>query len=314
MMATIYTPLWEHALLPLAYEAEHQNKAPTLVPVNNSALLDFAYNYCATVTSRHSRTFYLATSLLPPEKRRAMRALYAFCRVCDNIVDNSTGDAEEELATWRQKALMPTPPPDDLIALAWADTRLRYQIPLHYAEQLIDGVECDLHQQRYQTFKDLATYAYGVASTVGLMSMHIIGFAGDQAIPYAIELGVALQMTNILRDVREDWYAGRIYLPMDEIATFGLTEADLGQGQIDDRWRALMCFQIERNRLLYAEAKPGIALLNSDGRFAVAAASELYSAILDDIEAHDYDVFSRRAHVSTWDKVHKLPSIWWHNR
>jgi phytoene synthase len=145
------------------------------------------------------------------------------------------------------------------------------------------------------------------------MSMHIIGFAGEQALPSAIKLGVALQLTNILRDIREDWRAGRVYLPLDEMAAFDLTEADLDRGQVDDRWCALMRFQIERNRHLYAEARPGIALLNSDGRFAVAVASELYCAILDDIEAHDYDVFSRRAHVSAWDKAHRLPGIRWHN-
>ncbi len=146
------------------------------------------------------------------------------------------------------------------------------------------------------------------------MSMHIIGFAGEQAIPYAIKLGVALQITNILRDIGEDWRTGRVYLPMDELTAYGLTEADLDKGQVDDRWRAFMHFQIERNRRLYAEARPGIALLNRDGRFAVAAASELYSAILNDIEAHDYDVFNRRAHVSAWGKVRKLPGIWWRNR
>ena len=119
--------------------------------------------------------------------------------------------------------------------------------------------------ERYHTFGELTTYAYGVASTVGLMSMHIIGFAGEQAIPYAIKLGVALQLTNILRDIGEDWRAGRLYLPMDEMAAFGLSEADLDRGRVDDRWRALMRFQIERNRRLYAEANPGIALLNREG-------------------------------------------------
>ncbi len=205
------------------------------------------------------------------------------------------------------------PPPDDLVALAWADTRLRYRIPQRYAEQLIEGVGRDLHQQSYRTFEDLTTYAYGVASTVGLMSMHIIGFAGEQAIPYAIKLGIALQLTNILRDIGEDWRSGRVYLPMDEMAAFGLTEADLDRGQVDDRWRVFLRFQIERTRRLYAEARPGITLLNSDGRFAVAAASELYRAILEDIEAHDYDVFYRRAHVSAWDKARRLPGIWQHN-
>ena len=169
-------------------------------------------------------------------------------------------------------------------------------------------------QKRYQTFEDVAAYAYGVASTVGLMSMHIIGFSGRQAIPYAIRLGIALQVTNILRDVAEDWEMGRLYLPLDELAEYGLDEGDIAAGQTTERWRSFMRFQIARNRLLYAEAWDGIAMLNRDGRLAVAAAGELYRAILDDIEAHDYDVFHRRAHVGAFGKLGKLPGIWWRNR
>jgi 15-cis-phytoene synthase len=314
MTTTVYPQTWERALLPLAYEAERRGVALTPVPVSDPALLDRAYSYCDSITAAHSHTFYVATGLLPPAKRRAMRALYAFCRLSDDIVDCSQEDSEVSLAAWRRTVLSSTPPRDDLAAVAWGDTRLRYQIPLRYAEQLIDGVGRDLHQQRYSTFEDVARYAYGVASTVGLMSIHIIGFVDEQAIPYAIKLGIALQITNILRDVEEDRRAGRVYLPMSELRAFGLTEADLNRGQVDGRWRAFLRFQIERNRRLYAEARPGIAMLSSDGRFAVAAASDLYRAILDDIEAHDYDVFHRRAHVSAWGKLRRLPGIWWRTR
>jgi len=314
IMTAVYAPTWEQILLPLAYEAEHRDTAPTHIPVGDPDLLDRAYHYCDSITSTNSHTFYMATGLLPRAKRRAMRALYAFCRLSDDIVDCSEEHTELSLAAWRRKMLSPTPPPGDLVAVAWADTRFRYQIPLRYAEQLIDGVGRDLHQRRYSTFEDVARYAYGVASTVGLMSMHIIGFVGEQAIPYAIKLGIALQITNILRDVEEDWRSGRVYLPMDEMAAFGLTEADLDRGQVDEHWRVFLRFQIERNRHLYAQARPGIAMLSRDGRFAVAEALDLYRAILDDIEAHDYDVFRRRAHVSAWSKVRRLPSIWWRNR
>ena len=131
------------------------------------------------------------------------------------------------------------------------------------------------------------------------MSMHIIGFAGNQAIPYAIKLGVALQMTNILRDVGEDWRAGRVYLPQDELAQYGLGEADLAAGEVTDRWRGFMRFQIERNRRLYAESLPGVGLLHQDGRFAISAAAELYQGIPDAIEHADYDVFSHRF-VGKW--------------
>jgi phytoene synthase len=308
------TQAWERTLLPLAYEAEYRDADETPQLVCDSALLDRAYAYCASLTSRHSRTFSLATGLLPPEKRRAMRALYAFCRLSDDLVDCSQEDAQGALASWRRTALAPAPPAGDLVAVAWADTRVRYRIPPRYTEQLIDGVGRDLCQRRYCTFEEVIAYAYGVASTVGLMSMHIIGFAGEQAIPYAIALGVALQLTNILRDIGEDWRAGRLYLPMDELVRYGLTEADLEKGRVDERWRTFLRFQIERDRRLYAETNPGIALLDRDGRFAVAAASRLYRAILNDIEAHDYDVFSRRAHVSAWSKARRLPGIWWRSR
>jgi len=146
------------------------------------------------------------------------------------------------------------------------------------------------------------------------MAMHIIGFEGPHAVPYAVKLGVALQLTNILRDVGEDWRAGRLYLPSDELAQFGLGEEDVAAGQVDDRWRAFMRFQIGRARRLYAEAMPGIRLLAADGRFAIAAAAELYRAILDDIEAHDYNVFARRAHIGALGKLRRLPGIWWRSR
>lgn len=313
-MTLVQPQTWEQPLLSLAYEAWRSVVIPTMTPVRDKALLECAYAHCDLVTAAHSHSFYLASGLLPHEKRRAVRALYAFCRVSDNMVDCADGDPEAALALWRQKALSPEPPPGDLIATAWADTRLRYRIPHRYAEQLIDGVARDLCQKRYDTFAELAAYAYGVASTVGLMSMHIIGFAGAEAISYAIRLGVALQLTNILRDVGEDWRAERVYLPTEELAAYGLTDDDLAAGRVDDRWRAFMRFQIARNRRLYAQAWPGLALLNREGRFAVAAAGQLYGAILDDIEAHDYDVFTRRAHVSMWGKLRRLPAIWWNQR
>jgi len=312
---SLQTHAWEPRLLSLAYEALH-----TVIPAQpktnfDRTLLKQAYRYCKDVTAQHSRSFYLASLLLPQHKRQAVWALYAFCRVTDDIVDKANGNAEVSLASWRRRILAsPKSGENNLIAIAWADTQLRYAVPRRYVEQLIDGVERDLHQTRYATFADLATYAYGVASTVGLMSMHITGFSGPEAIPYAVKLGVALQITNILRDVGEDWQTGRVYLPTAELESFGLAEANLAAIQVDDRWRNFMRFQIERNRQLYREAWPGIAMLDPDGRFAISAAAQLYQAILDDIEANDYDVFNRRAYVSTWGKLRMLPGIWWQSK
>lgn len=321
MIASTPTQTWETKLLSLAYQAAHEARRPRVKmgfePLADEKRLEEAYAYCEVLTAAHSRSFYLASSLLPAGQRRAMRALYAFCRVSDDIVDHPevdgvpTGKALHQLSAWRRRALATRPAGDDPVVLAWADARRRYQIPRRYAEQLLDGVGRDLKQKRYQAFPDLATYAYGVASTVGLMSMHIVGFSGPEAIPYAIKLGVALQLTNILRDVGEDWRAGRVYLPLQELADFGLGERDLAAGQVSKAWREFMRFQIERNRHLYREAWPGIALLDPQGRFAVAAAGELYLAILEDIEDHDYDVFSYRAHQGAWGKLRRLPAIWW---
>jgi phytoene synthase len=304
---------WEVPLLARAYQAWHDRPEPTRA-ITDDAALARAYAHCAKLTLSRSSTFHLASALLPPAKRRAMRALYAFCRVTDDIVDKPTDDKGGVLAAWRQRVVDPRPSPDDAVALAWADTRSRYHIPPGYAQQLIEGVACDLRPERYASFTELAGYAYAVAATVGLMSMHIVGFADEAAIPYAVRLGIALQLTNILRDVGEDRSAGRLYLPLDELAAFGLGEADIAVGRVDDRWRAFMRFQIHRTRALYLEAWPGMRLLSSDGRPAVAAAAVLYRAILDDIEAHDFDVFHRRAHVGTWSKLRRLPGIWWRNR
>jgi phytoene synthase len=192
---------WEHPLLALAHQAlentfDEENPSPA-----NRVMLEVAYSVCDDLTLQHSRTFYLASSLLPPEKRRATRALYAFCRVSDDLVDRSRGNAASELEHWRLQLLGAGPIHPDPVSLAWRDTRLRFGVPWLYAEQLIDGVATDLYQNRYATFGELASYCYGVACTVGLMSMHITGFSGPEAIPYAIRLGVALQLTNILRDV-----------------------------------------------------------------------------------------------------------------
>jgi phytoene synthase len=307
------TSSWEPRLLALAHEALEGHHPAEPIAADRE-ILETAYTYCEQLTREHSRTFFLASGLLPYSQRRAIRALYAFCRISDDLVDRSEQVEQSALREWRQRSLASHPHHDDPVALAWTDSRTRYQIPRRYAEQLIDGVARDIHQKRYGTFNELAEYCYGVASTVGLMAMHIIGYSGPEAIPYAVKLGVALQKTNILRDVGEDWRSGRLYLPKEELDYFGLSETDIANGCVDNRWRAFMKFQIERNRELYTEAAPGISMLDPDGRFAIAAASGLYQAILEDIEAHDYDVFSRRAYTSRMAKLRRLPGIWWNSR
>ncbi len=301
---------WEPMLLSMAHEAHtfhHDEMARVDVDRRD---LDRAYEYCDALTALHSRSFYVASSLLPKEKRSAVRALYAFCRVTDDIVDSGDANAASELAAWQARTAATLPSHDDLVALAWADARARFCVPQRYAEQLGAGVAQDLHKSRYDTFDELAAYSYGVASTVGLMSMHIIGYSSPEAIRYAIKLGVALQMTNILRDVGEDWRRGRVYLPAEDLNHFGLSTDDIAAGRVTSNWLRFMRYQIERNRQLYAEALPGIALLAEDGRFAIRAAADLYRAILYAVETNDYDVFSKRFHISALGKVLRLPSVW----
>ena len=192
---------------------------------------------------------------------------------------------------------------------AWHDTSTRYALPQALADELLTGVGMDLTINRYQTFDELQLYCYRVASVIGLISMHIIGHEAD-AEPYAIQLGIALQLTNILRDVGEDAARGRIYLPLEDLERFGLCEDDILNGVQDQRFRALMLWQIERAERLYQASWPGIRLLHRDGQFAVAAAALLYRAILPKIVANDFDVFSRRAFVSTREKLVMMPRIW----
>jgi len=296
---------WEQHLLALAQDAlciprdalrpgsiSKQEKVP-----------DETFAACEAITAQYSRTFFLATSLLPGEKQRAMRVLYAFCRTADNLADGDVEQPAAKLLELRKGIAGQPGSSDDAVLTAWHAIQECYQIPGCYAEQLLDGVERDLVQQRYRNFEELSIYCYGVASTVGLMSMYITGFSDQRAVPYAIKLGIALQLTNILRDVGEDWNSGRFYLPLDELAAFGLNEQDVAAARVDERWRDFMRFQIARTHRLYAEAMPGIALLHPDGRFAVAAAATLYRGILEDIETHDFNVFDRRAHVTRGRKL-----------
>lgn len=301
---------WENHLLDLAGyhppRLSHKNGAwITNGSVKNDVI------ECANIAKAHSKSFFLATSFLPAEKRDAVRVLYAFCRTVDDIVDEGEiENREQQLDEWRaivsgSRHTNYSQP----IARAWRLVMDHYQIPARYALQLIDGVARDLTQNRYQTFEDLSTYCYGVASTVGLMSMYIIGFRSHAALRYAINLGVALQLTNILRDVGEDMANGRIYLPLSELHDFGVTLEQLENGKINARFVDLIKFNILRVRNIYAEAERGITFLDPSGRLAVSAASIFYKGILDVIERNNYDVFNHRASLSFWEKLSRVPRL-----
>ena len=302
---------WENQLLDLAGNIQQPSTRPVFSYWAGDVALQKAYKYAEGVTAEHSKSFHFASGLLPKEKRSAVRALYAFCRTVDDIVDESNDDERESrLDYWRMMINCDSFKDNDLVAAAWADTITRYHIPRHYALQLIDGVNRDLLQSRYQTFDELATYCYGVASTVGLMSMYIIGFKNNDAVPYAIKLGVALQMTNILRDVGEDYRNGRLYLPREELTFYGIREQDIAEGRITDNWGEFMKFQVERIRQLYAASWDGVKMLEREGQLAIGASSIFYQGILDEIEKNDYDVFTQRASLSALGKVSRIPALW----
>jgi 15-cis-phytoene synthase len=280
--------------------------AHTTTPERPLYSLYEAYQHCIAITRANSRSFFFSSQLLPPEKRRAVRAFYAFCRTSDDIVDNDAKHPARALATWIAKVHAPHTPPDNPVLLAWNDTAERYGVPRALVDELLAGIAMDLTVNRYATFDELWLYCYRVASVVGLISMHIIGYR-EGAAQYAVKLGVALQLTNILRDIGEDARRGRVYLPLEDLARFGLTDHDIIAGTRDERFHELMRFEIERANQLYEEAWPGIALLNHDGQLAIGAAAEVYRAILAKIAANDFDVFGRRAFVPA---IEKLGILW----
>lgn len=261
-----------------------------------------AHRACVAITRRHSRSFFLSTQLLPPAKRQAIRALYAFCRTSDDIVDCAGADATQDFAAWVAQVHTPQPPADNAVLLAWSATRERYAVPSYLPDELLAGIAMDLSVTRYATFDDLWLYCYRVASVVGLISMHIIGHR-EGATSYAVKLGIALQLTNILRDVGEDARRGRVYLPLEDLARFGLTDDDILNGRYDEAFCQLMRFEIARAHALYDAAWPGIALLSADGRLAIGAAAEIYRGILGKLDACEYNVFQQRAAVPLHEKL-----------
>ena len=254
----------------------------------------------------HSKTFYVSSLFLAPEKRRAVWAVYAFCRTADDIVDRIAPASErlEALAAWeRQLVASYDGHADDPIFIAFADSARRFRIPVAPALDLLRGARLDVTVRRYATYDDVHEYCYLVASTVGLLVMPVLGTISPNAARYGVALGRAMQMTNILRDVGEDARMGRIYLPSEDLRRFGCTEAAVLDGAGGSAFEAVMRFEIERVRAMYREAEPGIALLAPDARRTVRVAFLLYRGILERIEANRYDVFSRRAFVPLGAKL-----------
>jgi phytoene synthase len=297
-----------------------------LQPKQPLASIEEAYEYCRKITAKYSKTFYLGTLLMPKEKRRAIWAIYVWCRRTDELVDGPQArlTTPETLDLWEQQlesvfAGFPIDDPD----VALVDTLAKFPMDIQPFRDMIAGQRMDLYRNRYQTFEELKLYCYRVAGTVGLMSSAVLGidnsyrnapWYNDQSLyipkQEAIALGIANQLTNILRDVGEDAGRGRIYLPLEDLESFDYKEEDLFAGIIDQRWRNLMDFQIQRARKYYQQAESGIRALNADSRWPVWSALMLYQGILDVIEQNQYDVFKKRAFVPTPKKILYLPVAW----
>lgn len=292
-----------------------------------SSEIETAYKYCESVTKTHAKSFYFAAKFLPKEKRRPIYALYALCRHVDDEIDEIAENVNESEAIaavekWRSELENIYNPAEtaenlsndksqNLVFAAWRDLLTKYNIPQNLPLELMKGVLMDTRIKRYETFDDLYVYCYRVASTVGLMSSEIFGYAGgQQTLDYAKALGIAMQLTNILRDVGEDAGMGRIYLPQEDLRVFGVTEEQIISRHIDENFIELMKFEIERARQYYQKAEKGVPFLAKDTRFAVLLALRLYAKILDEIERQNYDVFAARAHTTKTQKILSLPLIW----
>lgn len=276
-----------------------------------------SYAYCERVARQEASNFYYAFHVLPAAQRRSMCALYAFLRVTDDLTDGlgQPRDKAVQVADWRHRL-------DRALAgeyshrlhAAFHHTVARHDIPRPYLEAVLDGVAMDLDNVRYATFADLYRYCYRVASAVGLACIHIWGFEQEQAKVYAEQVGIAFQLTNILRDLREDAARGRIYLPLEDLERFDYSTESLGRGERNERFRALMAFEVARARDYYAAAGPLSGLLRPGGRAVLQVMVRTYCGLLDAIERRDYDVFSCRVRLSPWHKLclvaQALPIRW----
>jgi len=283
--------------------------ADSVAPYWQDLQLAPSYNYARAITHYYARSFYFASRFLPEEKRWATWALYGFCRYADNLIDLQRARGREELLSElaclsREISLAyRTGESEHPILKCFIDTARRYQIPERYPQELIKGVEMDATFNGYASYDDLHLFAWRVAGVVGLMMTCLLGYQDDSAFPYAEKLGIAMQLTNILRDIQEDKQMGRIYLPADELQQFGVAPEDLLAERMTPQLRALMEFQLQRASAFYAEAEPGIALLDRQSRFAIYTASRLYQEILKKIVQAGYNPFAGRAFVPTSQKL-----------
>ncbi|GMP26774.1 hypothetical protein CsSME_00003071 [Camellia sinensis var. sinensis] len=299
----------------LKSEEEYDVK-PDIVLPGTSSLLSEAYDRCGEVCAEYAKTFYLGTLLMTPERRRAIWAIYVWCRRTDELVDgpNASHITPTALDRWESRLEdLFRGRPFDMLDAALSDTVTKFPVDIQPFKDMIEGMRLDLKKSRYKNFDELYLYCYYVAGTVGLMSVPVMGIAPESQATTesvynaALALGIANQLTNILRDVGEDARRGRVYLPQDELAQAGLSDEDIFAGKVTEKWRNFMKNQIKRARMFFDEAEKGVTELSSASRWPVWASLLLYRQILDEIEANDYNNFTRRAYVSKPKKIVALP-------
>ncbi|CAN1123199.1 Phytoene synthase, chloroplastic [Linum perenne] len=282
----------------------------------NWDLLNDAYDRCGEVCAEYAKTFYLGTLLMTPERRKAVWAIYVWCRRTDELVDgpNATHITPKALDRWETRLNdLFEGRPYDMFDAALSDTVSKYPVDIQPFKDMIEGMRMDLRKSRYKNFDELYLYCYYVAGTVGLITVPVMGIdpeskaSTESVYNAALALGIANQLTNILRDVGEDARRGRIYLPQDELRKAGLSDEDILKGKVTDKWRSFMKGQIKRARMFFDEAEKGVGELNGASRWPVWASLLLYKQILDAIEANDYDNFTKRAYVGKVKKFASLP-------
>jgi len=269
-----------------------------------------SYAECKRLNALHGKTYFLATLLLPKAKRPFVHALYGFARYADEIVDDLTSELSIEekaqaLSTWGDGVLsdLKKGTSDDHVGRALIDTVKRFDIPHEHFEAFLHSMTMDLSVQEYETYEDLLEYVYGSAAVIGLEMVPILGPLHNDAFEAAKKLGIAFQLANFIRDVDEDLDRGRVYLPIKELAQFGVTREMLEERVLTPEIIEALKFQIARVRQLQAEATPGIAMLEATSRPCIQAASTLYCGIVDEVEKIGYDIFNQRAKTSTARRI-----------
>ena len=269
-----------------------------------------SYAECKRLNALHGKTYFLATLLLPKAKRPFVHALYGFARYADEIVDDlaselSIEEKAQALSTWGDGVLadLKKGTSDDHVGRALIDTVKRFDIPHEHFEAFLHSMTMDLTVQEYETYEDLIEYVYGSAAVIGLEMVPILGPLHNDAYEAAKKLGIAFQLANFIRDVDEDLDRGRVYLPIKELAQFGVTREMLEERVLTPEIIEALKFQIARVRQLQAEAAPGIAMLEATSRPCIQAASTLYCGIVDEVEKIGYDIFNQRAKTSTARRI-----------